>query len=53
MPSVLAEVSFLTHPKEGQLLRSSAYRQTIAQALCDAVLRYRRSLKTVSTVALQ
>jgi len=53
MPSVLAEVSFLTHPREGQLLRSSPYRQRIAEALYDAVLRYQRSLKSVGTVALQ
>jgi N-acetylmuramoyl-L-alanine amidase len=45
MPSVLAEISFVTHRQEGQLLKSTAYRQQIAEALFDAVLRYQQSLK--------
>ncbi|MCA1583758.1 MAG: N-acetylmuramoyl-L-alanine amidase [Acidobacteria bacterium] len=45
MPSVLAEISFLTHKQDAQLLKTSAYRQRIAEALHAAVLRYRRSLK--------
>jgi N-acetylmuramoyl-L-alanine amidase len=45
MPSVLAEISFVTHKQEGQLLKSTAYRQQIAEALFDAVLRYQQSLK--------
>ena len=53
MPSVLAEISFLTNPHEMQLLKGNAYRERIAEALCDAVLRYRRSLKSVGTVAAQ
>jgi N-acetylmuramoyl-L-alanine amidase len=53
MPSVLAEISFITHPQEAQLLRSNGYRQRIAEALHDAVLKYQRSLKAVSTVAQQ
>ncbi len=45
MPSVLAEISFVTHRQEGQLLKTSIYRQQIAEALLDAVLRYQQSLK--------
>ena len=45
MPSVLAEISFVTHKQEGQLLKSTAYRQQIAEALLDAVIRYQQSLK--------
>jgi N-acetylmuramoyl-L-alanine amidase len=45
MPSVLAEISFVTHKQEGQLLKTGAYRQQIAEALLDAVLRYQQSLK--------
>jgi N-acetylmuramoyl-L-alanine amidase len=45
MPSVLAEISFVTNRPEGQLLKSSTYRQQIAEALLDAVLRYQQSLK--------
>ncbi len=51
MPSVLAEISFVTNKQEGQLLKTGAYRQTIAQALQDAVLRYQRSLKNRNTIA--
>jgi N-acetylmuramoyl-L-alanine amidase len=45
MPSVLSEISFVTHKQEGQLLKTGAYRQQIAEALLDAVLRYQQSLK--------
>ena len=45
MPSVLAEISFVTHKQEGQLLKSTTYRQQIAEALFDAVLHYQQSLK--------
>jgi len=45
MPSVLAEISFVTHKQEGQLLKTSAYRQQIAEALLDAVVKYQQSLK--------
>jgi N-acetylmuramoyl-L-alanine amidase len=53
MPSVLAEISFLTHKQDAQLLKTSAYRQRIAEALNAAVLRYRRSLKGSGKVAEQ
>jgi N-acetylmuramoyl-L-alanine amidase len=45
MPSVLAEIGFVSTPEEGNRLKTSAYRQDIAEALRDAVLRYQRSLK--------
>jgi N-acetylmuramoyl-L-alanine amidase len=51
MPSVLAEIGFVSTPEEGQRLKTSKYRQEIAEALRDAVLRYQRSLKTVVTQA--
>ncbi len=51
MPSVLAEVSFLTNKHEGQLLASDAYRQRIAEALCDAILRYKRTLKNAQALS--
>ncbi len=46
MPSVLAEVAFLTNRDEATLLRSQTYRQQIAQALLAGVMRYQNSLKT-------
>lgn len=53
MPSVLAEISFLTNKPEASLLKQSSYRQRVAQALCEAVLRYQGSLKKMTTVALR
>jgi N-acetylmuramoyl-L-alanine amidase len=51
MPSVLAEISFLTNVQEAKLLKGSAYRQRIADALFDAVRKYQVSLKSVPTIA--
>jgi N-acetylmuramoyl-L-alanine amidase len=53
MPSVLAEISFLTNEQEARLLKSSAYRQKIAEALAEAVQQYQGSLKRVQTIAHQ
>ena len=51
MPSVLAEISFLTNAQESRLLRQSAYRQKIADALFSAIRKYQVSLARVSTIA--
>jgi len=51
MPSVLAEISFITNSQEGALLRTQSYRERIAEALFDAVVSYQRSLKSVGAVA--
>jgi N-acetylmuramoyl-L-alanine amidase len=51
MPSVLAEISFVTNKQEGALLKTPAYRQQIAESLFDAIVRYQRSLKGVRAVA--
>jgi N-acetylmuramoyl-L-alanine amidase len=48
MPSVLAEISFVTNPSEARLLSGSAYRQRIAEALFSAVRKYQTSLKSVA-----
>ncbi len=53
MPSVLAEVSFVTNAQDARLLRASAYRQRIAEGLLNAVRKYQTSLKSVATVAHQ
>lgn len=53
MPSVLAEMGFVTNPAEARLLKANAYRQRIAEALLNAIRKYQTSLKNVSTVALQ
>ena len=46
MPSVLAEISFVTNRTDASLMKQASHRQRIAQALADAVLKYRTSLKT-------
>jgi N-acetylmuramoyl-L-alanine amidase len=53
MPSVLAEISFVTNRAEAQLLVTGAYRQSIAQALFEAIVEYQSSLKKQITVAQQ
>ena len=51
MPSVLAEISFLTNTQEEKLLRTGAYRQRIAEALVAAVQNYQKSLQNSTRVA--
>jgi N-acetylmuramoyl-L-alanine amidase len=53
MPSVLAEISFVTNKQEGALLKTGAYRQQIAEALQDAVVRYQQSLKKMRTATTE
>ncbi len=52
MPSVLAEISFVTNPQEAKLLKSNAYRQRIAEALFDAIRKYQTSLRGATTVTM-
>ncbi len=51
MPSVLAEISFVTNRQEGTLLKTGAYRQQIAQALFDAVTNYQQGLRRMRVIA--
>jgi N-acetylmuramoyl-L-alanine amidase len=53
MPSVLAEVSFVTNPQEAKLLKGNVYRQRIAEALLNAIRKYQTSLKGATSVASQ
>jgi N-acetylmuramoyl-L-alanine amidase len=53
MPSVLAEISFVTNPQEARLLKNTAYRQRIAEALFNAIRKYQTSLKNGTAVASQ
>jgi N-acetylmuramoyl-L-alanine amidase len=52
MPSVLAEISFVTNPQEARLLKLPGYRQRIAESLLAGILKYQQSLKKVQTTAL-
>jgi N-acetylmuramoyl-L-alanine amidase len=51
MPSVLAEISFVTNRADSALLKTESYRQQIAESLFEAILRYQRSLKGARAVA--
>ncbi len=53
MPSVLAEISFVSNMQELSLLKTNAYKQRIAESLFNAVMRYRKSLKGQSAMASQ
>jgi N-acetylmuramoyl-L-alanine amidase len=48
MPSVLAEISFLTNPEDAEQLREGSYRQRIAESLDAGVERYLRGLSGTS-----
>ena len=45
MPAVLIEAGFLTHPTEGRLIHSTAYRQKIARAIVEGLLAYKRAVE--------
>lgn len=47
MPSILAEISFLTNPKDARKLRQPAYRQRIAESLYRGVALYINGLNGV------
>jgi N-acetylmuramoyl-L-alanine amidase len=53
MPSVLAEVSFLTNRDDATLLLSQSYRQQIAEALLAGIMRYGGSLKKPAPAVLR
>jgi N-acetylmuramoyl-L-alanine amidase len=53
MPSVLAEISFITNRQEGALLKTAGYRQAVAEALFQGISKYQRSLKSGQSVAAQ
>ncbi len=44
MPSILAEISFITNPDDAEQLQTGSYRQRIAQALDAGVERYLNGL---------
>ena len=51
MPSILAEVGFLTNSREETLLKRSDYRQKLAEALFRGVEKYAQSLSHFDVVA--
>jgi N-acetylmuramoyl-L-alanine amidase len=53
MPSVLAEVAFMSNRHDLALLKTDVFKQRIAEALHAGIMRYRRALKAMTTVASQ
>jgi N-acetylmuramoyl-L-alanine amidase len=51
MPSVLAEISFVTNRQDATQLKTGAYKQQIAQALMDAIQNYQQSLKRLNGIS--
>jgi N-acetylmuramoyl-L-alanine amidase len=51
MPSILAEISFITNRQEATLLKTDKYKQQIAEALLAGVLRYQQALKKAPAIA--
>ncbi len=45
MPAILAEISFISNPREEALLQDNQYRQEIAEALYEGVSDYLRALQ--------
>lgn len=46
MPAVLIEAGFMSHPVEGRKIFSSDYRRTMARAIVEGVLRYKRQMES-------
>jgi N-acetylmuramoyl-L-alanine amidase len=51
MPSILAEISFLSNPTDERKLRTPEYRQKIAEALYRGVARYAGGLSGVKVAS--
>jgi N-acetylmuramoyl-L-alanine amidase len=53
MPSILAEISFITNPQEERLLKTPQYRQQIAESLLQGVRSYSGSLSGTNSAQSQ
>ena len=40
MPSVLAEINFITNPQEERLLKTAKYRQHVAETMYEGIVRF-------------
>ena len=52
MPSVLSEIAFLTNTRDADLLATDAYRDHIADALLEGIVRYQQSLGALPLFAI-
>ena len=53
MPSILAEISFVTNPRDASQLQQPEYRQRVAESLYKGVARYEAGLSGVKTSSLR
>ena len=53
MPSILAEVCFISNPEEEKLIKTPQYRQAIADSLFEGVRSYAESLSGTKTAKTQ
>lgn len=51
MPSILAEISFVTNPRDAAQMRQPEYRERIAQSLYRGIARYAEGLSSASSAA--
>jgi N-acetylmuramoyl-L-alanine amidase len=51
MPSVLAEVAFLTNDEDAAFLATDSYRDRIADSLLQSILEYQQTLKPSTSFA--
>jgi len=51
MPSILAEISFVSNPDDAKKLKTNDYRQRIADSLYKGVSRYVNSLSGVKVAS--
>jgi N-acetylmuramoyl-L-alanine amidase len=48
MPSILAEIAFITNPMEERLMQSDAFLHRVAESIFDGIKTYLRPVQTVS-----
>ncbi len=53
MPSILAEISFVTNPRDAAELRQPDYKQRVAESLYKGVARYVGSLSSTTPATPQ
>ena len=51
MPSILAEISFVTNPKDANQLQQPEYRQRVAESLYKGVAKYAGGLSGARTAS--
>ena len=53
MPSILAEISFVSNPKDARDMEKPQYREKIAEALYNGIVRYVNSLSGVRVAKIE